>query len=79
MFTGLYIHWTSLTSRRYKIGIINYLLNRVWNYITNLEERNLEVEKIKNILLNNGYLEHWLGEKVQVMFQYCCFEITIQR
>ena len=57
-FTGVYIHWTSLTSRRYKIGIINYLLNRAWNYSTNLEDRDMEVEKIRSILMKNGYPEH---------------------
>ncbi len=30
-FTGVYLHWNSLTSRKYKIGLIKCLLDRIWN------------------------------------------------
>ena len=29
-FTGVYLNWNSLTSRRYKIGLIKCLLKRAW-------------------------------------------------
>ena len=39
-FTGVYLNWNSLTSRKYKIGLINNLLNRIFRSCTRVEDRN---------------------------------------
>ena len=39
-FTGVYLNWTSLTSRKYKTGLIKCLMNRIWKICTKDEDRN---------------------------------------
>lgn len=54
-FTGVYLNWTSLTARRYKIGLIRCLAERIWRIVSDQEERLVEIEKLKTILLRNEY------------------------
>lgn len=52
-FTGVYLNWTSLTSRKYKIGLINCLLNRIHRICTRPEDRHIEIARLKSILHKN--------------------------
>ena len=54
-FTGTYLNWTSLTDRKYKIGLIYCLLDRIWKICSDKKDRELEVEKLKVILAKNDY------------------------
>ena len=54
-FTGVYLNWKSLTARKYKIGLINCLLNRIWRICTTQKHRDEEVAKLKLILAKNEY------------------------
>ena len=54
-FTGVYLNWTSLTARRYKIGLINCLLNRIWRICTDEMRREEEIAKLKVILTKKQY------------------------
>ena len=54
-FTGVYLNWKSLTARKYKIGFINCLLNRIWKICTTQEHRDEEVAKLRVILKKNDY------------------------
>ena len=54
-FTGVYINWTSLTARKYKIGLIKGLLNRICGICSTQESRDLEIEKLKHVLWLNEY------------------------
>jgi len=54
-FTGTYLNWTSLTDRKYKIGLIYCLLDRIWKICSDQEERDFEVSKLKVILAKNDY------------------------
>ena len=54
-FTGVYLNWKSLTARKYKIGLINCLLDRIWKICTNQSDRDAEVSKLKTILAKNEY------------------------
>ena len=54
-FTGVYLNWKSLTARKYKIGLINCLLNRIWRICTTQKHRDEEVSKLKLILAKNEY------------------------
>lgn len=54
-FTGVYLNWKSLTARKYKIGLINCLLNRIWRICTNQNNRDEEVVKLRVILAKNEY------------------------
>ena len=62
-FTGVYLHWTSLTSRRYKIALIYSLLNRTWKICSEENERNNELATLKEILLRNEYPEHVIDQE----------------
>ena len=52
-FTGVYLNWKSLTARKYKIGLINCLLNRTWRICTTQDDRDEEVARLKSILAKN--------------------------
>ena len=54
-FTGTYLNWTSLTDRKYKIGLIYCLLDRIWKICSDPKDRELEVSKLKGILAKNDY------------------------
>ena len=54
-FTGVYLNWTSLTSRKYKIGLINCLCDRIWKITSDEKQRMIEIEEIKQILIKNDY------------------------
>ena len=54
-FTGVYLNWTSLTHRRYKIQLIYTLLDRIWKITTDLKQREEEMLELKQILIKNDY------------------------
>ena len=54
-FTGLYTKWDSFIPRKYKINLINTLLDRYWKICSNENLFNLEVTKLKQLLMRNGY------------------------
>ena len=54
-FTGVYLNWTSLTARKYKIGLIKGLLNRICRICSTDQDRSLEINKLKHILILNEY------------------------
>ena len=53
----------SLTARKYKIGLINFLLNRIWIICTTQEHRN-EVKRLEIILLKNEYPENIINQTI---------------
>ena len=54
-FTGLYTKWDSFTPRKYKINLINTLLDRFWKICSNETLFNKECEYLKDLLMKNGY------------------------
>ena len=64
-FTGVYLHWDSLTSRKYKIGLIKCLLNRIEGICSDPETRSLETARTKSILLKNNYPSHVLDKEIE--------------
>ena len=54
-FTGIFLNWTSLTARRYKISLINCLAGRIWRICSEEAERKIELQKLKLILIRNEY------------------------
>jgi hypothetical protein len=68
-FTGVYLNWTSLTARRYKISLIRCLAERIWRICSEEKERLGEIEKLKVILQRNDYplevIERTLGKFIE--------------
>ena len=63
-FTGVYLNWKSLTARKYKIGLINCLLNRIWKICTTQEQKDEEVSKLRVILAKNEYPENVIKDTI---------------
>jgi hypothetical protein len=67
-FTGTYLHWTSLSPRDYKIGLINCLLDRAYRICSTEQALKKEVVKIKQILYKNEYPPKIVTNTVQKFF-----------
>ena len=63
-FTGVYLNWTSLTSRKYKISLIYCLCDRIWKICQDQEEREAEFNKLKQTLLRNEYPAHIIDKEI---------------
>jgi hypothetical protein len=53
--TGVYLNWTSLTSRKYKVGLIKCLLDRIWKICSTENDRAAEIEQLRRILKQNEF------------------------
>jgi hypothetical protein len=65
-FTGVYLNWTSLTSRKYKIGLIHCLLDRIWRICAEEKDRKDEVEKLRAILEKNEYPVRVINKEIEL-------------
>jgi len=63
-FTGVYLNWTSLTSRKYKISLIYCLCDRIWKICQIPEERDIEFKKLKATLAKNEYPEKIIDQEI---------------
>ena len=63
-FTGVYLNWNSLTSRKYKIKLIYCLCDRIWKISLNEEDRNFEFNKLRTILIKNDYPDHIIDREI---------------
>ena len=57
-FTGVYLNWTSLTAKKYKVGLVRCLLDRIWRICTTQEDKNEEKKKESNIVKKSVSLKH---------------------
>ena len=64
-FTGVYLNWTSLTAKKYKINLIYCLLDRIWKICSEIEERENEIKKLKIILAQNEYPQHIIDREIE--------------
>ena len=46
-FTGVYLNWNSLTAKKYKVGLVKFLLGRIWRICTTQEDKDEEIRKMK--------------------------------
>jgi hypothetical protein len=60
----VYLNWTSLTSRKYKISLIYCLCNRIWRICQDKDERDLEFKKLKVILAKNEYPDKIINTEI---------------
>ena len=63
-FTGVYLNWHSLTSKRYKVGLIDCLLDRIDKICSDQETKDLEIKRTKSILLKNNYPAEILDQRI---------------
>ena len=53
--TGLFLNFSAITPKNWKIGLILCMLNRTWDICSTKEFFRNEVEKLKSMFLKNGY------------------------
>lgn len=75
-FTGVYLNWTSLTSKKYKIGLIYCLMDRIWKICTEIEDRCEEVKKLKIILARNEYPEYVVNREIEKFVSNRTLEVS---
>ena len=63
-FTGVYLNWTSLTTKKYKINLIYCLCDRICKICQRQEDKDLEFEKLKQTLLKNEYPDHIIDKEI---------------
>ena len=64
-FTGVYLNWNSLTARRYKIGLIKCLTNRILRICTEEDDILVELAKLEHLLQLNNYPLHIVKEEME--------------
>ena len=64
-FTGVYLNWTSLTSRKYKISLIKCLCDRIWRICQDEQQRDVEIQKLRMILIKNQYPENIIEKEIK--------------
>ena len=57
-------HENSLTTRRYKIGLIKCLANRIWRICSEHDQKLVELDKLKQLLILNAYPQHIIEEEI---------------
>ena len=62
-FTGLYLHWESFTSIKHKASLESMLVHRALK-ICSKSQLKEEINRIKEILLDNGYPEDFVLEQI---------------
>ena len=68
-FTGVYLNWTSLTSKKYKLGLIYCLLDRAWKICAEEKLREEEFEKIRVMLRKNEYPDRIINQQFEKFIQ----------
>ena len=66
--TGLYTKWNSFVPRRFKINLINCLLDRCYKICSSYEIISDEFEQIKTMLSINGYPKYVLDKCIREFF-----------
>jgi hypothetical protein len=54
-FTGVMLNWNSLTSIKYKKGLIGCLLDRSFKICSNNQQKIIEMEELRELLIKNNY------------------------
>jgi hypothetical protein len=63
-FTGIYLNWTSLTSRKYKISLIYCLCDRIWKICQREEDKLKEIDQLKLMLAKNEYPVEIINQEI---------------
>ena len=64
-FTGVYLHWKSLTALIYKINLIKCLLDRAWKICSNHELFHQEILHLKEVLRKNDYPSSVIDKQIE--------------
>ena len=61
-FTGVYTSFCSFTPLEHKFGLVYTLLHRCFSLVSDMSKFHFETEKLKEILLSNGYSNKFINK-----------------
>ena len=61
-FTGVYTNFSSLIPLGHKFGMVYTLLHRCFCLVSDMSKFHFEIEKLKEILLSNGYSNKFIDK-----------------
>ena len=64
-FTVLYLRWDIFVLKEYKICLVKCLIHMAWHMCSCLKGFYKEVDYVKSILVNNGYLQNFIQTSVR--------------
>ena len=64
------LNWNSLTSIRYKTGLIKCLLDRLNKICSSEQQKEIEMAQLRLILLNNNYLLKIIDKEFEKFLKY---------
>ena len=69
-FTGVMLNWNSLTSIKYKKGLISCLLDRSNKICSSVQQKIIEMEEIRNLLAKNNFPAHIIQKEFDKFEKY---------
>ena len=63
-FTGVYTNFSSFISLEHKFGLVCTLLHRCFCLVSDMSKFHFEIEKLKEILLSNGYSNKFIDKYI---------------
>ena len=61
-FTGVYTNFSSFIPLEHKFGLVYTLLHRCFCFVSDMSKFHFEIEKLKEILLSNGYSNNFFDK-----------------
>ena len=74
-FTGVMLNWNSLTSIRYKTGLIKCLLDRSNKICSKDEQKVVEMQQLRDLLLKNNYPNKIIEKEFEKLIKYKCLNV----
>jgi hypothetical protein len=69
-FTGVMLNWNSLTSIKYKKGLIGCLLDRSFKICSNNQQKIIEMEELRDLLIKNNYPQQIIQKEFDKFEKY---------
>jgi hypothetical protein len=74
-FTGVMLNWNSLTSIKYKKGLIGYLLDRSFKICSNNQQKIIEMEELRELLIKNNYPQQVIEKEFEKFEKYKMLDV----
>jgi hypothetical protein len=69
-FTGVLLNWNSLTTIKYKKGLIGCLLDRSFKICSNNQQKIIEMEELCELLIKNNYSQQVIEKEFEKFEKY---------
>ena len=61
-FTGIYTDFSTFSLLEHKFGSVYTLIHRCFFFISDMSKFHFEIEKLKKIILSNGYFNKFINK-----------------